>query len=63
MTNKNQALTGVCNKRLNNEDLRNNQSTFPLADVKSKKHEGNVGVPAKEDVEHAKQWVDNGSLL
>ena len=61
--NKCSALTGACNKRLNNVDQRNSQSTFPLADVGSTKANSKLTIPSKEDVVHAKEWVDDGSEL
>lgn len=61
--NKNVALTGASNKRLNNKDLRNNQNTFPLVDTKTVTRESRLTLPPEEDVMHAKEWVDDGSLL
>lgn len=60
---KGTALTGTNNKRLNNMDLRNNQCTFPLTDVKMVAENANLTFPPEEDVVHAKEWVDDGSLL
>lgn len=60
---KQKALTGCNNKRLNNVDLRNNQESFPLADVKSVMEQSHLTLPSEEDVVHAKKWVDNGSRL
>lgn len=60
---KNCALTGACNKRLNNVDQRNMQSTFPLADTESIKKNSQFTIPAIEDVVHAKEWIDDGSQL
>lgn len=61
--NKNVALTGASNKRLNNKDLRNNQNTFPLVDTKKVTREAKLTFPPEEDVRHAKEWVDDGSIL
>lgn len=61
--NKNIALTGSHNKRLNNTDLKNNQCTAPLADVQSVIENSKLTIPPEEDVLHAKDWVDDGSLL
>lgn len=61
--NKNVALTGASNKRLNNKDLRNNQNTFPLVDTKIVTREARLTLPPEEDVIHAKEWVDDGSIL
>lgn len=40
------------------EDLKNAFETFPLADVDEIDDESNVTIPAEEDVEDAKEWVD-----
>lgn len=61
--NKNVALTGASNKRLNNKDLRNNQNTSPLVDTKTVTREARLTLPPEEDVIHAKEWVDDGSIL
>lgn len=61
--NKEVALTGTNNKRLSQMDLRNNQNTFPLADEQCVTQNTKVTTPSKEDVIHAKEWVDNGSRL
>lgn len=61
--NKNTALTGISNKRLNNIDPRNNQSTAPIADTKIVTKDAKLTLPPEEDVIHAKEWVDDGSLL
>lgn len=63
LENKNTALTGASNKRLNNMDLRNNQSTAPIADTKKVTKDAKLTLPPEEDVIHAKEWVDDGSLL
>lgn len=60
---KSSALTGACNLRLNNMDCRNNQYTFPLADVACIKGDDKLTIPSAEDVIHAKEWVDDGSEL
>lgn len=62
MQNKNQALTGNQNKRLNNVDFLNNSYTAPLTDVDKVSVAGTT-IPPEEDVIHAKEWVDEGSLL
>lgn len=63
LENKNIALNGQSNKRLNNMDLRNNQCTAPLADTKVITQEAKLTFPSEEDVKHAKDWIDNGSRL
>lgn len=60
---KESPLTGACNKRLNNMDVRNNQYTFPLADTNYVDPNSKLTIPATEDVVHAKEWVDDGSEL
>lgn len=62
MQNKYEALTGNQNKRLNNVDLLNNSYTAPLTDIKEVGVAGTT-TPPEEDVIHAKEWVDEGSLL
>ena len=57
------ALTGTQNKRLNNTDLRNNQSTEALVDVHKITKSGQKDSISEADVIHAKEWVDNGSRL
>ena len=61
--NKEVALTGTNNKRLSQMDLLNNKNTFPLADEHFVTKNENLTTPSKEDVIHAKEWVDNGSRL
>lgn len=61
--NKWTALTGSQNKRLNEMDLRNSQVVDPLVDTQIKHQVSGVTLPPEEDVEHAKEWVDDGSLL
>ena len=61
--NKWTALTGSGNKRLHSKDLRDNQATFPLADVAKRDKYSGMTIPSEEDVIHAKKWVDNGSRL
>ena len=61
--NKSEALTGTCNKRLNNVDLLNNQYTFPLTDIQTTLKNAQLTIPPEEDVVHAKEWVDDGSRL
>lgn len=63
MNHKEKALTGACNKRLNNMDERNNQYTFPLADVEHTIANSKLTIPSQEDVIHAKEWIDDGSRL
>jgi len=60
---KNIALTGVNNKRLNNIDFRNNKNTEPIADTKIVTKNAKLTFPSEEDVTHAKEWVDDGSIL
>lgn len=60
---KSKALKGSNNKRLNNMDVRNNEITLPLVDVKQVLRNSNLTIPSEEDVFHAKEWVDDGSRL
>ena len=60
---KSKALSGENNIRLNNVDTRNSEITFPLADVETTNEITGTTIPSKEDVIHAKEWVDNGSRL
>lgn len=62
MKHKDQPLTGAQNKRLNNVDATNNSYTSPLTDVKAESVAGTT-IPPEPDVVHAKEWVDDGSLL
>lgn len=61
--NKEAALTGSNNKRLNKRDFCNNQNTFPLVDEQHIAPNAKLTTPPQEDVIHAKEWVDNGSKL
>ena len=60
---KSKALSGENNIRMNNVDTRNSEITFPLADVETTNEITGTTIPSKEDVIHAKEWVDNGSRL
>ena len=60
---KSTALNGMSNKRLNNCDLRNNEIVDPLTDAACRKKNSGITCPPEEDVIHAKEWVDDGSLL
>lgn len=57
------ALKGNHNARLYNESLKNNVNTAPLADTKRIIPQTGATIPPEADVEHAKKWVDDGSLL
>ena len=61
--NKGAALSGVNNKRLNNMDVRNNKCTEPLTDTAYRSKASGITIPPEEDVIHAKEWVDDGSVL
>lgn len=60
---KNKALSGKNNKRINNTDTRNSEITFPLVDAQEVNPAAGTSTPSIEDVIHAKDWVDNGSRL
>lgn len=62
MKNKTEALTGSQNKKLNNVEFVGSSYTDPIVDVKKVDIAGTT-IPPEEDVIHAKEWVDDGSLL
>lgn len=60
---KSKALSGKDNQRLTQMDTRNSEITFPLVDSKTINKAAGTSIPPIEDVIHAKEWVDDGSLL
>lgn len=60
---KQTALTGAHNKRLDNTDLRNNKSTEAIMDIHKITKSAQKDSVSEADVIHAKEWVDNGSRL
>lgn len=60
---KDQALSGKNNKRLNNVESTNSEGTAAWAEVDEILEDSHVTIPGKKDVLEAKDWVDNGSKL
>ncbi len=60
---KTKALTGANNKRLTKHRPTNNEGTAAWADIDKLKAESKVSMPSMQNVEEAKDWVDNGSRL
>lgn len=63
MHNKCQALNGMHNSHLDVVEQKNNLCTDPLCDTGVVINKEHLTQPAKEDIQHAKDWVDNGSIL
>lgn len=57
------ALSGENNKRLKSNRPTNQESTAAWADTQELQQVTNVSIPSLENVENAKEWVDNGSRL
>lgn len=57
------ALDGKNNSRIERTDAKNQSTTFPLADTGKIHKTDHMTRPSEEDVIHAKEWVDDGSLL
>ena len=57
------ALSGEKNKRLNSKTPTNQEYTAAWSDVDEIVPHSEVTVPSESQVEHAKEWVDNGSRL
>lgn len=51
------------NKRLDCIDATNNEGTAAWANEEHRCDVCNVSIPSEDDVERAKNWVDNGSKL
>lgn len=62
-TDKNQPLSGENNKRLNNTNPTNNEGTAAWSDIHKEIPHSKVPIPSETHVEHAKEWVDDGSRL
>lgn len=56
-------LSGTHNKRLNNVNAQNSNTTAALNDTKERLKDSNVSIPTEAGVINAKEWVDNGSRL
>ena len=60
---KAQPLSGEHNKRLKKYRPTNTQVTAAWADIDKLQPESKVSIPSLNNVEEAKDWVDNGSRL
>ena len=60
---KAQPLSGENNKRLKKYRPTDNQVTAAWADIDKLQPESKVSIPSLNNVEEAKDWVDNGSRL
>lgn len=63
ISNKDNVLTGVGNKRLNNIDAVHSENTAAWTDEEKVVGEGKVSAPSNINIINAKEWVDNGSKL
>ena len=60
---KAQPLSGEHNKRLKAHRPVKNEGTAAWANIDSLQPESKVSIPSLDNVEEAKDWVDNGSRL
>ncbi|MCI9123353.1 MAG: DUF3787 domain-containing protein [Eubacterium sp.] len=60
---KSHALNGTHNQRINKTVQTDNTSTAAWTKESRMTPKANVSVPDTSAVEHAKEWVDNGSRL
>lgn len=60
---KAQPLSGEHNKRLKAHRPVKNEGTAAWANIDSLQPESKVSIPSLDNVEEAKEWVDNGSRL
>ena len=56
-------LSGENNKRLKSNRPTNQESTAAWANTQELQEVTNVSIPSLNNVENAKEWVDNGSRL
>lgn len=63
MTNIRETLSGMDNIRLNNVNPTNNEGTAAWVNTGEINDNTNANVQTEDDVEEAKNWVDNGSIL
>ena len=56
-------LSGKNNKRLKTYRPTNNQINSAWSDINSLTKDANVSIPSFQNVQDAKDWVDNGSQL
>lgn len=62
-TDKNRALSGENNKRLNNMSPTNNEGTAAWSEIHKELPHSKVPIPSEGNVRDAKEWVDEGSRL
>lgn len=60
---KSQALTGTHNQRINKTSQSDSEATAAWTGEACHAPKSNVTIPSSSAVEHAKEWVDNGSRL
>ena len=63
MNKKVKQLSGKNNKRLKTYRPTNNQINSAWSDINSLTKDANVSIPSFQNVQDAKDWVDNGSQL
>lgn len=56
-------LSGMDNVRLNNVHPTNNEGTAAWVNTGEINNNNDVNIQMEDDVEEAKNWVDNGSIL
>lgn len=60
---KSQPLSGTHNQRINKTVQTDNTATAAWTKESRMTQKANVSIPDTSAVEHAKEWVDNGSRL
>lgn len=60
---KSHALTGTHNQRINKTFKSDNEAATAWNGAAGHAPKSNVTIPSSSAVEHAKEWVDNGSRL
>lgn len=60
---KSHALTGTHNRRIGKTSKSDNEATAAWASPGRFVPGSNVSIPGNSAVEHAKEWVDDGSRL
>lgn len=60
---KSHALNGTRNQRINKTSQSDNEATAAWTGEACHAPKSNVTIPSSSAVEHAKEWVDNGSRL
>lgn len=61
--NTEKTLSGMNNKRIDQECATNNEGTAAWANMDKMDKDTHVNIPNEYNVEKAKNWVDNGSKL